>query len=203
MDHRNDWLSFEAFEDLDTMVEVLQEVVQKDASEKLGLDRDTRWRLEDAGNGPGLARKPRVGRFRGATPTPAFAPASITPSCTSSGEALGAPMCEQVGGKQCGCISLLLPDAGDQRVGGRIGQLIEPALQRCGCRFGVKTGGGDALVSEETLQVGDVHAERKQAGCHRVTQQMWVDALVDAGSNGDGADDLPDPLARQHVWRWP
>ena len=48
MDHRNDWLSFEAFEDLDTMVEVLQEVVQKDASEKLALDQETRWRLEDA-----------------------------------------------------------------------------------------------------------------------------------------------------------
>ena len=48
MDHRNDWLSFEAFEDLDSMVEVLQEVVQKDASEKLALDQETRWRLEDA-----------------------------------------------------------------------------------------------------------------------------------------------------------
>ena len=86
---------------------------------------------------------------------------------------------------------------------GRISQLIEPALQRCGCRLGVKTRGGDALVSEETLQVGDVHAERKQAGCHRVTQQMWVDALADAGSNGDGADDLPNPLARQHMRRRP
>lgn len=48
MDHRNDWLSFKAFEDLDTMVEVLQEVVQKDASEKLALNQETRWRVEDA-----------------------------------------------------------------------------------------------------------------------------------------------------------
>jgi Plasmid pRiA4b ORF-3-like protein len=48
MDHRNDWLSFEAFEDLDTMIEVLQAVVQKDESEKLGLDQEPRWRLEDA-----------------------------------------------------------------------------------------------------------------------------------------------------------
>ena len=37
MEHRNDWLSFEAFEDLDTMVEVLQGVVQKDESEVLAL----------------------------------------------------------------------------------------------------------------------------------------------------------------------
>ena len=48
MDHRDDWLSFEAFEDLDTMVEVLRDVMQKDASEKIALDQETRWRLEDA-----------------------------------------------------------------------------------------------------------------------------------------------------------
>jgi hypothetical protein len=48
MDHRDDWLSFEAFEDLVTMVEVLRDFVQKDASEKISLDRETRWRLEDA-----------------------------------------------------------------------------------------------------------------------------------------------------------
>lgn len=38
---------------------------------------------------------------------------------------------------------------------------------------------------------------------HSVTQQMWVDALADAGCYGDGADDLPHALARQHVRRWP
>jgi hypothetical protein len=48
MDHRNDWLSFEALEDLDTMVEVLQEVVRTGESEVLALDQETRWRLEDA-----------------------------------------------------------------------------------------------------------------------------------------------------------
>jgi Plasmid pRiA4b ORF-3-like protein len=48
MDHRDDWLSFEAFEDLDTMVEVLQGVVQKEESEKIALDQETCWRLEDA-----------------------------------------------------------------------------------------------------------------------------------------------------------
>lgn len=47
MDHRNDWLSFEAFEDLDTMVEVLQGIAEKDGSEILTLDEETRWRLED------------------------------------------------------------------------------------------------------------------------------------------------------------
>lgn len=88
-------------------------------------------------------------------------------------------------------------------MGGRIGQLIELALQRSGRRFGIKPGGGDALVAEEPLQVGDVHAEREQAGRHSVAQQMWVDALGDAGCNGDSADDLSYALARQHVWRWP
>ena len=47
-DHRNNWLLFEAFEDPNTMVEVLQGVVQKDESEKLALDQETRWRSEDA-----------------------------------------------------------------------------------------------------------------------------------------------------------
>ena len=74
---------------------------------------------------------------------------------------------------------------------------------RGGKRFGVKTGGGDALVSEETLQVGDVHAEREQAGRHRVAQQMGVDTLAESGADGDGANDLADTLACRHVWRWP
>ena len=144
MDHRDDWLSFEAFEDLDTVVEVLQEVVQKDESSR----RSSRSIRRRAGvwkmpwNGPGLARTPRVGRFRGGTSTPDCAPASITRSCTSSGEALGPPLCEQVGGKQCRLVSLPLSNARDQRMGGRIGQLIEPALQRSGRRFSIKTGVG-------------------------------------------------------------
>src|SRR6202051_4424980 len=45
---RDDRFSFDALEDLDTMVEVLQQVALKDGSEPLALDQETRWRLEDA-----------------------------------------------------------------------------------------------------------------------------------------------------------
>jgi hypothetical protein len=48
MDHRDDRFSFDALEDLDTMVEVLQQIALKDGSEVLALDQDTSWRLEDA-----------------------------------------------------------------------------------------------------------------------------------------------------------
>jgi hypothetical protein len=48
MDHRDDWYSFDALEDMDTMVEVLQQVAAMDGSEMLKLDQETRWRLEDA-----------------------------------------------------------------------------------------------------------------------------------------------------------
>src|SRR5271165_2487741 len=48
MDRRNDRFSFDALEDLDTMVEVLQQIALKDGSEVLALDQETRWRLEDA-----------------------------------------------------------------------------------------------------------------------------------------------------------
>jgi Plasmid pRiA4b ORF-3-like protein len=48
MDRRNDRFSFDALEDLDTMVEVLQQVALKDGSELLAFDQETRWRLEDA-----------------------------------------------------------------------------------------------------------------------------------------------------------
>jgi Plasmid pRiA4b ORF-3-like protein len=48
MDHRDDWYSFDALEDLDTMVEVLQQVALKDGSEAVALDQETSWRLEDA-----------------------------------------------------------------------------------------------------------------------------------------------------------
>jgi hypothetical protein len=100
------------------------------------------WRM--LWSGPRLGRKPRADRFRGGKSTPVLAMASTTTSCTSSGgEALRPPLCEQVGGEQRRFVPLPLPDAGDQRVGGRISQLIEPALQRGGCRFRIKTGGGD------------------------------------------------------------
>jgi hypothetical protein len=48
MDHRDDRFSFDALEDLDTMVEVLQQVSLEDGSEPLALDQETSWRLEDA-----------------------------------------------------------------------------------------------------------------------------------------------------------
>jgi hypothetical protein len=75
---------------------------------------------------------------------------STTPSCTSSGEALRSPQCEQVGGEQRCFIPLLLSDTRDQRVRCGISQLVEPALQGGSRRLGVKTGGSNALVSEES-----------------------------------------------------
>jgi Plasmid pRiA4b ORF-3-like protein len=48
MDHRKDRFSFDALEDLDTIVEVFQQVALKDGSEPLALDQETCWRLEDA-----------------------------------------------------------------------------------------------------------------------------------------------------------
>ena len=48
MARRDDRFSFDALEDLDTMVDVLQQVTLKDGSEPLALDQETRWRLEDA-----------------------------------------------------------------------------------------------------------------------------------------------------------
>jgi hypothetical protein len=45
---RSDRFSFDALDDLDTMVEVLQQVALKDESEPLALDQDARWRLEEA-----------------------------------------------------------------------------------------------------------------------------------------------------------
>ena len=61
MDRRNDGFSFEALEDLDTIVEVLQEVALKDGLEVLALDQETCWRLEDA-LARGKAREEAQGR---------------------------------------------------------------------------------------------------------------------------------------------
>ena len=155
MDHGHDGYSFDALEDLDTMVEVLQQVALKDGSEPLALDQETSWRLEDALE-RGKAREEAQGRpFSRRQVNAVFALASISTSCTSSGDTLCPPLCEQVGGEQRCFVSSPLPDAGNQRVGGRISQLVEPALQGGGCRFGIETGGGDALVAEEALQIGD------------------------------------------------
>jgi hypothetical protein len=48
MARRDGRLLFDALEDLDTVVEILQQVTLKDGSEPLALDQETRWRLEDA-----------------------------------------------------------------------------------------------------------------------------------------------------------
>ena len=48
MARRDNGFSFDALEDLDTVVEVIQQVAQKDGSEPLALDQETRWRLQDA-----------------------------------------------------------------------------------------------------------------------------------------------------------
>jgi hypothetical protein len=48
MARRNDRFSFDALDDLDTMVEVLQQVALKDKPEPLALDQDARWRLEES-----------------------------------------------------------------------------------------------------------------------------------------------------------
>ena len=59
---------------------------------------------------------------------PAFVMASISTSCTSSGDALRPSLREQVGGEQRCFVALLLADAGDQCVRCGIGQLVEAAL---------------------------------------------------------------------------
>ncbi len=61
MDRRDDCYSFDALEDMDTMVEVLRQVALKDGSEMLKLDQETRWRLEDA-LARGKAREEAQGR---------------------------------------------------------------------------------------------------------------------------------------------
>ena len=60
--------------------------------------------------------------------------ASTSTSCTSNIDRLGPAPCQQIGGDQGGIVPALLLNAGDQRVGGRIGQLVEPALERGGGR---------------------------------------------------------------------
>jgi hypothetical protein len=58
-------------------------------------------------------------------------------------------------------------------------------------------------VAEKTLQIGDIHAQSEQAGGYGVPKQVRVNALADPGGAGDGANDLADALAGQHMWRWP
>src|ERR1700758_3829215 len=103
--------------------------------------------------------------------------ANTITSCTSSGDALRPPLCEQIGGKQRRLVALPLPDTRNQCVSGGIGGLVKLALQRRGRGLGVAAGRGDVLVAEKTLQIGDIHAQREQAGGYGVLQQVRVKGL--------------------------
>src|SRR4051794_19518770 len=97
------------------------------------------------------ASRPKGGRSRAERSTPGSGMASTSTSCTSSIDLLGSAPGQQVGGDQGGIVAALPLDAGHQRVGGRVGQLVEPALERGGRCFGIEPGGGDAFVAEEAL----------------------------------------------------
>jgi hypothetical protein len=84
----------------------------------------------------------------------------------------------------------------------------EPLIAERLTRLGVEASCGDALVTEKALQVGDVHAQGKQARRHRMPEQMRVDALADLGCPRDVAHDLSDALtvstcdvAPEPAWR--
>ena len=72
------------------------------------------------------------------------------------------------------------PLGAEQVVAGTIRDLIELAPEHGDAGFGVDAGGADVLMSKELLDVGDVHAEREQAGRHGVAQQVGIDAFADA-----------------------
>src|SRR4051812_46377543 len=129
----------------------------------------------------GHASGPRAVRSRAARSTHVCAKASTSTSCTSNIDLLGPAACEKIGGDQGSIVPALLPNTGDQSMGGWIGQLVEPALECSGSRLGVEPGGADALMAEKALQVGNVHSEREQAGRPGMAQQVRVDALADCG----------------------
>ena len=110
---------------------------------------------------------------------------------------------KQPGRQNGGLVATPVLDRGDQPLRHRVGQLVEPAPQHGRGGLGVAAGGGDVLVAEEALHVGDLHPQREQPGRHRVPQQVRVDALRDRGRPRHLAHDLPDPLPGQHVRRGP
>ena len=63
---RDDRFSFDALEDLDTMAEILRQVVLEERSEVLD-DQETRWRLENAVERAKCGSEPKGGRFPSAT----------------------------------------------------------------------------------------------------------------------------------------
>src|SRR4051812_23336607 len=92
------------------------------------------WRMPSGG--ARRASAPKAVHSRAVRSTHACAKVSTSTSCTSNIDLLGPAPCQQVGGDQGGIVSALPSDAGDKRVGGRIGQLIEPTLECRGRRLG-------------------------------------------------------------------
>ena len=135
----DDASSWDALEDLHTMADILREVVLENRPELLMI-QETRWRLEDAVERSKAREHARGQPFSRRLSTPGSARASTWCSCTSSGDLLGAAPGEEFGGEQGGIVAALLADAGHQRVGGRVGQLVEPALESGGRRLGVDAG---------------------------------------------------------------
>ena len=70
--------------------------------------------------------------------TPVCAKASTSISCTSSADPLSTAPGQQVGGDQGSVVAALFADTDNQRVGSRVGDPVEAALQGGGCRFGVE-----------------------------------------------------------------
>jgi hypothetical protein len=85
--------------------------------------------------------------------------ASTASSCISKADALGPTSREQFDRQQRGFLSAFPPNSGDERMGGRIGELIEPALQNGSRGLGVMPRRHDAGVTEEMLKVSDVAAD--------------------------------------------
>ena len=192
---RNGALSLDVLEDLDTMTEIIGQVVLERRTELLEYE-DTRWRLEEAverskarehAQGQVFSRRTANARLRRDEHVDLMHRRNLEQLRPAPGQ--------QVGGDQGSVVASPLADAGDQRVGSRVGDPVKAALQRGSRRCGVEPGRGDALVAEEALQVGDVHAEREQARRHRMAQQVRVNALGDPGSTGYAADHLANALA--------
>jgi hypothetical protein len=133
---------------------------------------------------------------------PASNAASISNSCTNSGESRGLALPEQVNGKNGCFIAVALSDPGNQCMGGWVGDPVETALQRRRRCLGIETGSRDVRMAEEPLHVGDFHAEGQQLRRHRVTQQVGINTFGDASCAGDVSDDLADALADVDVCPW-
>jgi hypothetical protein len=86
MDHRNDWYSFDALEDIDSMVEVLQKVTTMEGKDILKRDQETSCRWEDA-PARAKAREAAQAIFAAGYQRQSSPWTSISTSYTSSGDA--------------------------------------------------------------------------------------------------------------------